>query len=333
MKKLKCFTLSIVLLASFILLASCSNDNTESSDISSTTELTPESIYSLVSPSVVEISGTALDSSFTGSGFFYDEKGTVITNYHVIKNCQTATITLSTGTTYNVTSVLGFDENLDIAILSTECKETKPLKSRLSEISTGETVYVIGSSLGLSGSLSNGIVSAAKRNINGNEYIQTTAPMSHGNSGGPLIDKNGDVIGIVSASFSEGQNLNLAIPIGKVNLIYRSSPKTLSEFFNEHNKIVTSVGIRTISFSDKYTAEYIFAKWNNGDGTEDYMIELMDEYGAEQGGGQLYAISKGDFVEEVENWCFDPERQVGDVALIENAYGYSLCYISSFGYN
>ena len=111
--------------------------------------------------------------------------------------------------------------------------------------------------------------------------------MSHGNSGGPLIDKNGDVIGIASASFSEGQNLNLAIPIKKVDLIDRSSPKTLSEFFNEHNRIVTSVGIRTISFSDKYTAEYIFAKWNNGDGTEDYMIELMDEYGAEQGGGQL----------------------------------------------
>lgn len=330
MKIIKHVVLALLLIFSLALISSCVNSPLNKS---SEVGLTAEEIYTLVSSSVVEISGISVDSSITGSGFFCDEKGTVITNYHVIKNCKSASITLSTGATYNVTSVLGFDKNFDIAILSTECKKSSPLKFRLSEINTGETVYVIGSSLGLSGSLSNGIVSSANRNINGNEYIQTTAPMSHGNSGGPLIDKKGDVIGIVSASFSEGQNLNLAIPIEKVNLIDRSSPKTLNEFFNEHNRIVTSVGIRTISFSDKYTAEYIFAKWESSDCTEDYMIELMDEYGAEQGGGQLYTITKGVFVEEIESWCFDPKREVGDVSLIENPYGYSLCYISSFGYN
>ena len=54
----------------------------------------------------------------------------------------------------------------------------------------------------------------------------------------------------------------------------------------------------------------------------------MDKYGAQQGGGQLYTISPGQFVSEIDNWCFAAERAVGDYAIIENAYGYSLCYIS-----
>ena len=58
------------------------------------------------------------------------------------------------------------------------------------------------------------------------------------------------------------------------------------------------------------------------------MIEIMDEYGAEQGGGQLYIIDPGTFVKEIDDWCFDPTRQPGDYAIIENPYGYSICYIS-----
>ena len=59
------------------------------------------------------------------------------------------------------------------------------------------------------------------------------------------------------------------------------------------------------------------------------MKEIMDEYGEEQGGGQLYVIEKGYFVDEVDEWCFDRSRQVGDVEIIENDYGFSLCYFSS----
>ena len=55
---------------------------------------------------------------------------------------------------------------------------------------------------------------------------------------------------------------------------------------------------------------------------------MMDEYGPNQGGGQLYIIDPGDFVEEIDAWCFDPDRKPGDYAIIENPYGYSICYIS-----
>ena len=76
-------------------------------------------------------------------------------------------------------------------------------------------------------------VSAAEREVDGQTHIQTTAPISHGNSGGPLLDKEGKVIGITSASFVDGQNLNLAIPINEVANISTKNPITLGEVFEQ----------------------------------------------------------------------------------------------------
>ena len=416
-------------------------------------DLTAEEIYTKISPSVVEVVAESATSTSTGTGFFYDTKGTVITNYHVIDGCQSAEITLADGATYKVKGVIGYDKDKDIAILSTNCKTSIPLPIRNNPAKTGETVYALGSSLGLTGSLSNGIVSAADREMGGNVYIQTTAPISHGNSGGPLVDAEGYVIGIVCGFFADGQNLNLAIPIDEVRKISLNKLITLEELFpmseprvewvsdwrfeyyaaentyvllfqlSDENEIPLSadgtveitiinndwrtvysevhhfteadfeewiyddtnemylatiyispqsiavgatehgfvyfevygdgyafeecsievfclptptngivpptVGVRTISFADKAIAESVLAEWESGEKTEASMIALMDKYGAQQGGGQLYTISPGQFVSEIDNWCFAAECKVGDYAIIENAYGYSLCYISS----
>lgn len=89
--------------------------------------------------------------------------------------------------------------------------------------------------------------------------------------------------------------------------------------------------IRTISLGDEFTAKYVLAQWESGPATEASMIEIMDEYGAEQGGGQLYAVEPGMFDEEIEAWCFDESRRPGDVTIIESSYGFSLCYFSSKG--
>lgn len=296
-------------------------------------ELSAEELFEFASPSVVEITGKTLTGTNTGTGFFYDDKGTVITNYHVINNCTEASITLNNGKSYTVEKVMGYSEEKDIAILSTSFNKSAPLKIRETNLKTGEKVYTIGSSLGLSGSLSDGIISSAERIINGNAYIQTTAPISHGNSGGPLLDSMGQVIGITTAFLTEGQNLNLAVPIIEIQNISTNNPISLEDLFssqNTHNAgTITSVGIRTITLSDKYTAEYILKYWKDGNATEASLIELMDEYGSEQGGGKLYTISRGEYVEEINNWCFSSNRKVGDYAIIENPYGYSLCYISS----
>jgi hypothetical protein len=87
--------------------------------------------------------------------------------------------------------------------------------------------------------------------------------------------------------------------------------------------------IRTITLPDKYTAEYIFARMESKDFREEDVIAIMDGYGGEQGGGKGHLIKRGEFVEEVDSWCFDSGRKVGDIAIIENDYGYSICYISA----
>ena len=325
MKRIVRLLIAIAIFSCF-LLQSCDN-----SDFIGGTdrELTAEELFEFASPSVVEITGKTSTGTSTGTGFFYDNKGTVITNYHVIEGCTEATITLINGKRYTVDKVMGYSEDKDVAVLSTLCNNSKPLQTRDTEIKTGEKVYTIGSSLGLSGSLSDGIVSSAERMINGYTYIQTTAPISHGNSGGPLLDNEGRVIGITTAYLADGQNLNLAIPIQEIKDISINNPILLKDLFSSQLGEISTVGVRTIAFDDKSTAENVLASWQSGDATEETMISIMNKYGAAQGGGQLYTIARGEFVEEIDEWCFSVERKVGDYAIIENPHGYSICYISS----
>ena len=99
---------------------------------------------------------------------------------------------------------------------------------------------------------------------------------------------------------------------------------------DKSNKTNTTVGVRTITFEDKNTAEEVLTKWRNGAANEESMIELMNEYGESQGGGKLHIITRGVFIEEIDQWCFSTDRKIGDFAIIESEYGYSICYISSF---
>lgn len=299
--------------------------------------LTGEEIYAKISASTVEIYAESDYVSSLGSGFYIDDCGTVVTNYHVIKDCSSAYVTTSDGGTYNVTHVAGYSEELDIAILSTTRVNSMPVEICPSA-TTGETVYVLGSSLGLTGTFSEGLVSTSERNVNDITYIQISAPISHGNSGGPVVNAQGQAIGIASAGFDEGQNLNLALPISVIDQISVSNPITMEELYQStsdyvhaDNGVITdgsSLAVRTITLDSSFMAEYVLIKWESGEATEESMIEIMDEYGAEQGGGQLYIIDPGAFVEEIDAWCFDPSRQPGDYAIIENPYGYSICYIS-----
>ncbi len=91
-----------------------------------------------------------------------------------------------------------------------------------------------------------------------------------------------------------------------------------------------NVGVRTITVGDEFTAEYILTEWRNGDATEESMIEIMNKYAPSQGGGKLHIVEPGYWVDEVEEWCFDSNRKVGDVGVIKNSYGYTICYFSKF---
>lgn len=193
-------------------------------------ELNAQEIYESIAPSVVTVNAFSAGSKSSGTGFFINDGSTIVTNYHVIKNCTRVSVTLSTGEEYEIEKVLGYNVEKDIAILKCSYTNGSPLTTRETEIKTGEKVYAIGSSLGfLDGSLSEGIISTATREIDGNSYIQTTVAVTHGNSGGPLVDTYGKVVGIVCAGFGEGLNLNLAIPVSQVDTIDVSNHKTLAE--------------------------------------------------------------------------------------------------------
>jgi S1-C subfamily serine protease len=177
-----------------------------------------------VKPSVVAIAtydanGEAL---MTGSGFFI-RPGEVVTNFHVIRRAARAEIkTLDgKGKVYPVAGTLVVDEEGDLAILSVN---TPPERARKSELATslpeeGEAIVVIGNPLRLEGSISDGIVSAVREVPNVGRIIQITAPISHGNSGSPVFNLKGQVVGVVTVKVTNGQNINLAISSARVEAL------------------------------------------------------------------------------------------------------------------
>lgn len=194
-------------------------------------ELSPKEIYELAEPTTVEIQVKTAYGQGIGTGFFIDGEGTIVTNYHVIEKAYEGLVVLKNIGKFEIKEIVGFDEVLDIAILKIDYKSEKFLEKRTTQIEVGETVYALGSSEGLTNSFSSGIISALDRQFDGNHYIQVTAPISHGNSGGPLIDKNGKVIGITSACIEDGQNLNLVIPITAIELVDKYYKETLERYF------------------------------------------------------------------------------------------------------
>src|SRR5215203_2608898 len=187
-----------------------------------------------VKPAVVAIatydaSGEAL---MTGSGFFL-RPGQVVTNLHVIRGAVRADIkTLDgKGKIFQVSGTLAVDEEGDLALLGVDM----PLeRSRTSELASelpdeGEPIFVIGNPLKLEGSVSDGIVSAVREVPNSYRIIQITAPISHGNSGSPVFNLRGQVLGVVTVKVTNGQNINLAIAAARVGELRAGTLKPLSE--------------------------------------------------------------------------------------------------------
>jgi serine protease Do len=159
-------------------------------------------------------------ASGVGSGFVYDNRGHIVTNNHVVENSEKITVTFYDGVELQATLV-GTDKQSDVAVIKVDNTSYPPLpKGDSSKLKVGELVMAVGSPFALSQSVTTGIISALERNAVGiNEYesfIQTDAPINRGNSGGPLLDMNGAVIGVNSAivSGSTGNDgIGFAIPI------------------------------------------------------------------------------------------------------------------------
>jgi S1-C subfamily serine protease len=195
------------------------------------------SLYAEVKDSIVVVQGLMVQydifhrayySQVQGSGFVYNFEGqmVVITNYHMVQDVINITVTFINGNGYAAT-VLGSDPYVDLAVLSTNASQSeyKPLEIvSSSTLEVGDPVIAVGGPYGLAGSMTTGIVSALGRTITEEmsgvyqiaNVIQMSAPINPGNSGGPLLNYQGQVVGITTAVVSNSQGLGFAIPSSTV---------------------------------------------------------------------------------------------------------------------
>ena len=156
-----------------------------------------------------------------GSGFIYKSTGLIVTNFHVIENADEIEIVLYNEKKYKA-NIVGTDKRTDVALLKINSDEKlKSLNIGKSEnLKIGQWVVAIGNPLGLGTTVTTGIISAKGRYVDGLgtyvDFIQTDAALNKGNSGGPLFDLNGNVIGVNTAIAARGQGIGFAIPIDTV---------------------------------------------------------------------------------------------------------------------
>lgn len=175
--------------------------------------------FSGVIENAVESVATIRTDTSQGTGFFISDKGYLITNYHVVEGASAAGVFTYDGENHRV-SLIGYNEDMDLALLKINSTYPELELGNSEDINIGEKVVAIGNPLGLQFSVSEGIVSAIDRpGPNGEEvYIQTDAALNPGNSGGPLINKEGEAIGINNFKINSGESLGFALEANRIKI-------------------------------------------------------------------------------------------------------------------
>ena len=230
---------------------------------STTGSLSVSEVYEKAYKSVVEITTTLNQSSPTGeqqasgqgSGFVFDAEGHIVTNHHVVDGAQSVSVRFWDGSTYDAT-VVGTDPSTDLAVIKVDAPADVLLPLALGDsyaLSVGESVVAIGSPFGLEGTLTSGIVSALNRemtspnNFTISNSIQTDAAINHGNSGGPLLNAAGEVVGVntqIKSDSGGSDGIGFAIPSATVSSIV---PQIISSGAVEHAYL--GVGVASLSES------------------------------------------------------------------------------------
>jgi trypsin-like peptidase len=184
-------------------------------------------------PAVVLIKATGPAGETSGSGFLVDAAGTIVTNLHVIQGGTALAVKLASGDVYDHVRIRAFDERKDLAVIQIPAfgLPTVPLGDS-DAVQVGDPVMLIGNALGfLEGSVSTGIISGVRATETGFRVIQTDAAANPGNSGGPLVDAAGRVIGVLSFKLRGTESLNFVVPINYARgLLATNESMTLAEF-------------------------------------------------------------------------------------------------------
>ncbi len=261
-------------------------------DVSSTA-LTATQIYDRDSTGVVAIKAVTEDGEDEGTGIVLNEKGLILTNDHVIKGATSILVDASKSSkTTRVATLVGEEANQDLALISVNPSGLglKPLAlASSSSVQVGDAVYAIGNPYGLEETLTRGIVSALGREIEAPDgskitgAIQTDAALNPGNSGGPLLNEEGEVIGVNSQIASDASTADGSQP-GSTGVGFAISTNTVSQAVK---KIETGAGV-TYASATQRTAEAQRGRVEDSPGTDSPYGE-ESPYGAEaESSGQGY---------------------------------------------
>lgn len=201
------------------------------------TKLTAKDIAAEASQAVVYITTRDFQGKELGqgTGFLATDDGKIVTNYHVIKDASVAVISLNDGRVFEVSGLVNYDGARDIAVLQVPLTSTPKVHLGNSDTATvGEEIVVISNPLGLRNSVTTGVISSTDRIIEGQKWLQISAPVSPGSSGAPVFNSKSEVIGVVTMGIepAKAQNLNFAVPINDVKaLLNAKRPAAFSDLF------------------------------------------------------------------------------------------------------
>ncbi len=204
------------------------------------TEYSIADLAEIAGPSIAYIEAEEAGAAgyyWIGSGFVVGSDGIIVTNYHVLDGAVTATVEVN-GQIYNDVTILAANEEWDLAVLKIDAAGLTPLNlaESIDDARLGEAVIAMGNPEGLKRTVSDGIISTLYRRLDGFNYdhVQTTAPISKGSSGGPLLNMQGQVIGVNTLTYLTGQNLNFAVPIDLVHNLLDNleEPQTVAAVFS-----------------------------------------------------------------------------------------------------
>lgn len=216
MKNFNFYSIKIVSLILFLLSVSGTLAQTPNAPV-----LTPKQIAQRTLPSIVMLIMNNGDERpiTTGSGFFVSED-TIVTNYHVVKNAKLGAIKIyGNNEVSSIIGTVGIDLKNDLALLKIQGVKGKPLKlNSTTQLSIGDEIFTLSSPKGLEGTFSQGLISGLRKTSN-EDLIQITAPISHGSSGGAILDNQAEVIAVAVGGINEGQSLNFAIPVKYVQFL------------------------------------------------------------------------------------------------------------------
>jgi serine protease Do len=198
-----------------------------------------------ISPSVVVIEGETDSGAVLGSGFIVSKDGKIVTNLHVISDLKAVRVYAASGEIFDRVSVVATDERRDLAIVQVAGFDLPALElGNSNAVTVGERVVVVGSPRGLEGTVTAGILSSV-RESEGFKVLQTDAAVNPGNSGGPLVNERGQVVGVVSFKLRSAEGLNFAIPINYVRsrLNKTHEPVSLEQMRKGLNSQSTTQGL------------------------------------------------------------------------------------------